>query len=162
MRAQRARKRRGFTLVEMLVVITLVGILAAAARPLVEVSQRRARETELRQALRGIRQAIDDYKRAADQGRIEQPPGASGYPPNLLALVDGVADQRASAASGRLYFLRRLPRDPFAPAELPAEQSWALRSHDSPPEAPSPGLDVFDVASRSTQRALDGSDYAQW
>ena len=58
-----------------------------------------------------VRDAIDAYKAAYDEGRIERRSGASGYPPALDALVKGVPD--ASDADGRrLYFLRRLPRDP--------------------------------------------------
>lgn len=152
---------RGFTLVEMVVVVAIVGALAAAAQPVVELSLRRSREIELRQALRALRAGIDAYKRAADEKRIELPSGASGYPPTLEALVEGVPELRAEKPR-KLYFMRRLPRDPFADASLPAARTWALRSHDSPPEAPAPGRDVFDVASRSDARALDGTRVADW
>ena len=152
--------RRGFTLVEMVVVVAIVGILAAAAHPVLELSQRRARELELRQALRTLRGAIDAYKRAADERRIQVAADASGYPPRLEVLVDGVPDLRAK--DKRLFFLRRLPRDPFADASLPAAQTWALRSYDSPPDAPAPGRDVFDVASRSDRVGLDGTRLHDW
>ena len=152
---------RGFTLIEMLVVVAIVGILAAAAQPVVELSLRRAREVELRQSLRSVRAAIDAYKRAADAKRIAVAADASGYPPSLEVLVDGVPDVRA-ADGKRLYFLRRLPRDPFADPALPAAQSWGLRSHDSPPDAPAPGRDVFDVHSTSERKGLDGSRLSEW
>jgi general secretion pathway protein G len=154
---------RGFTLVEMVVCVAIVAVLAAAAHPMVEMASRRAKETELRHALRSLRSAIDAYKQASDEGRIAKAADASGYPPTLAALVDGVP--RASAApddTRRLYFLRRLPRDPFADASLPAAQTWALRAYDSPPDAPRAGRDVFDVASRSQRRALDGTRIDQW
>jgi general secretion pathway protein G len=164
MSPQRLRSR-GFTLVEMLVVVALVGILSAAALPLVEHTVQRQREHALRRALRELRTGIDAYKQAVDEGRIARAADASGYPPTLLALVQGVPDAK-SAKPGegqkQLYFLRRLPRDPFAPPELPAEQTWALRSYGSPPDAPRAGVDVFDVASRSRQRALDGSWLKDW
>jgi general secretion pathway protein G len=151
---------RGFTLIEMVVVVAIVGVLAAAARPMLDLSLQRARELELRQALRTIRGAIDAYKRAADDKRITLDAEASGYPPSLQALVDGVVDARAP--DRRLYFLRRLPRDPFADPGLPAAQTWALRSYDSPPEAPAPGRDVFDVRSMSPRDGLDGTPLADW
>jgi general secretion pathway protein G len=154
---------RGFTLVEMVVCVAIVAVLAAAAHPMVELASRRAKETELRQALRSLRSAIDAYKQASDEGRVAKAADASGYPPTLAALVDGVP--RASATtddSRRLYFLRRLPRDPFADASLPAAQTWAVRAYDSPPDAPRAGRDVFDVASRSQRRALDGTRIDQW
>lgn len=145
----------------MVVVVAIVGILAAAAQPVVELGLRRSRELELRQSLRTLRAAIDAYKRAVDDKRIELPADASGYPPSLEVLVDGVPDVR-SAKARKLYFLRRLPRDPFADPALPAAQTWALRSHDSPPDAPAPGRDVFDVASRSERLGLDGTRLSDW
>lgn len=154
------QRQRGFTLVEMVVVVAIVGILAAAAHPVLALTQRRAKEIELRQALRSLREAIDAYKRAAEAGRIAVPADGSGYPPTLEALVQGVPDLRAPAQ--RHYFLRRLPRDPFADPSLPAARSWSLRSYDSPPDSPSPGRDVFDVQSQSEHVALDGTPVRQW
>ncbi|MBW8894435.1 MAG: general secretion pathway protein GspG, partial [Burkholderiales bacterium] len=69
----------------------------------------------------------------------------------------------AKSADGRkLYFLRRLPRDPFADNALPPEQTWGLRSADSPPDEPRAGRDVFDVYSRSERRAIDGTRLGDW
>jgi general secretion pathway protein G len=154
-------QRRGFTLVEMVVVVAIVGILAAAAQPVFELSLRRARELELRQSLRKLREAIDAYKLASDEKRIAVPADASGYPPSLETLVAGVADQRAPNDK-RIYFLRRLPRDPFADPELPAARTWGLRSYASPADAPAPGQDVFDVHSLSERVGLDGSRLSDW
>lgn len=152
---------RGFTLIEMLVVLAMLGVLAAAARPLLEVSAQRAREQELRQALRTLREGIDAYKHAAEAGAILQSPEDSGYPPSLAALVDGVVDAR-SANGRKMFFLRRLPRDPFADPSLPAAETWGLRAYDSPPGEPRAGRDVFDVFSRSERQALDGSRIKDW
>lgn len=154
-------RSRGFTLVEMLVVLAMLGVLASAARPLLELSVQRSREHELRQGLRTLREALDAYKRAAESGSIPLSPEDSGYPQKLQQLVDGVADAR-NPNGRKLYFLRRLPRDPFAPAELPAAETWGLRSYDSPPDDPRAGKDVFDVFSRSERRALDGSRLKDW
>lgn len=155
------RAARGFTLIEMLVVLAMLGVLVSAARPLLELSVQRAREAELRQALRTLRGALDAYKQAADAGSIAQSPEDSGYPPRLQLLVDGVADAK-SPNGRRIFFLRRLPRDPFADATLPAAETWALRAYDSPPDDPRPGRDVFDVYSRCDKRALDGSRLKDW
>ena len=152
---------RGFTLIEMLVVLAMLGVLAAAARPLLELSVQRAREQELRAGLRSLRGAIDAYKQAADAGRIAHSVDESGYPPTLQVLVDGVRDVK-SVEGRRLYFLRRLPRDPFADATLAPQQTWGLRAADTPPDEPRAGRDVFDVFSRSERRALDGTRVGDW
>ncbi|WP_286743296.1 type II secretion system protein [Aquabacterium sp. UBA2148] len=159
--AQRRSAHAGFTLIEMVVVVMIVGILASAAMPLAALNKRRGQEAELRQALRTLRMAIDEHKRAWDTGRIEKKADASGYPTSLDALVQGVPD--ASSPTGqRIYFLRRLPRDPFADPQLPAAQTWTTRSYASPPDAPAAGADVFDVASRTPGLGLDGQPYRQW
>jgi general secretion pathway protein G len=154
-------RARGFTLIEMLVVLAMMGVLASAARPLLELSVQRTREHELRQGLRTLREALDAYKRAVEAGSVALSPEDSGYPKNLQLLVDGVPDAR-SPNGRKLYFLRRLPRDPFAPPELPAADTWGLRAYDSAPDDPRPGKDVFDVYSRSERRALDGSRLRDW
>jgi len=155
-------RARGFTLIEMLVVVLIVGILASAALPLAELTQRRAKEAELRANLRTLRTAIDDYKKAWDDGRIEHQTQDTGYPPDLETLVKGVADVKSAKSGKRIYFLRRVPRDPFADPLLPAARTWGLRSYDSPPDAPQRGTDVYDVYSTSPGEGLDGVPYRQW
>ncbi len=158
--AQRSAAR-GFTLIEMVVVVAIVGILAAAAHPILALATRRQNEFALRQNLRLLRSGIDAYKQAVADGTVAAAADTSGYPPTLHTLVDGVPD--AHSPNGRkLYFLRRLPRDPLADPALPAEQTWGLRSYDSPPEAPQPGRDVFDVNSLSDGVGLDGTPYRDW
>jgi general secretion pathway protein G len=152
---------KGFTLIEMIVVVLIVSILASAAMPLMSLHKRRAQETELHDNLRTIRRAIDAYQQAYADGRIENKAGASGYPPTLMALVDGVTDIKSPQGS-RMYFLRRLPRDPFAAPDMPADATWGLRSYASPPDQAAPGDDVFDVYSLSAGTALDGSSYRSW
>lgn len=154
-------QQRGFTLIEMLVVLAILALLAGSARPLLEMSVQRSREHDLRAGLRTLRGAIDAYKKAAESGQIKSNADDSGYPPSLQALVAGVADARSSEDK-KIYFLRRLPRDPFADPALEPAASWGLRAADSPPDEPRAGKDVFDVYSRSERRALDGSRYRDW
>jgi general secretion pathway protein G len=155
-------RARGFTLIELVVTVAIVGVLASVAVPLVELNAQRAREHELRSALRQIRSALDEYKRASDEGRIERRVGASGYPRSLDELVQGVPDVK-SPTPAKLFFLRRLPRDPFSPErDASATQSWGIRSYGSPPDAPVQGEDVYDVYSRSERVGLNGQPYREW
>lgn len=153
---------RGFTLIELVITLAIVGLLATAAMPLAQVVAKREKETELRAALRDIRTALDAYRTAALTGHIKQELGATGYPPDLKSLYAGVEDQ-ASEKKVNLYFLRRIPRDPFFPdAHVAAEETWGLRSYQSPPDDPQPGDDVFDVYSLAPGSGLNGVRYREW
>ena len=155
-------KQRGFTLVELLLCVALVGVLASMAMPLAELTVRRHQEAELRRSLREIREAIDAYKRAADEGRIDRASDRSGYPASLSSLVEGVRD-KTQPQGPRIFFLRRIPRDPLAvEARGPAEATWALRSYTSAADDFRGGPDVYDVRSQSTRIGLNGVPYAQW
>jgi general secretion pathway protein G len=153
-------KARGFTIIELLVVLLVLGVLSAAAYPMAELMVQRDREQELKRALWEIRDAIDAYKRAVDAGQAPKSAQGSGYPPNLEALTQGVPDAAGSRSAP--YFLRRVPRDPFADPSLPAAQSWGLRSYLSPPDNPQPGADVYDVYSTSERTGLNGLPLRQW
>jgi general secretion pathway protein G len=146
---------KGFTLIELLITVTILALLASVALPLAEVAVQRSKEAELRHALRDIREAIDAYKRATEDGRIERQADASGYPPTLAALADGVADKRKTDGT-KLYFLRRVPADPLTGEE------WGLRSYESRADEPKAGKDVFDVYSRSEDIGLNGVPYKKW
>lgn len=157
-----APESRGFTLLELLITVGILSVVATVALPLAEISVQRNKEVELKRSLRQIREGIDSYKRAVEDGRIERKMGAAGYPPTLQALVEGITDAR-SPDSAKLYFLRRIPRDPFArDASLPPEQTWGQRSHGSPADHPQSGDDVFDVYSLSRGLGLNGVPHKEW
>jgi general secretion pathway protein G len=155
-------RRRGFTLIELVVTLAVIALLATAAMPLAQVVAQREKESELRAALREIRSAIDAYKQASSTGHIQLEVDASGYPPDLKSLYEGVEDA-ASEKKVKIYFLRRIPRDPLFPdATAAAEETWGLRSYASPPDDPQPGDDVFDVHSLATGKGLNGVPYRDW
>lgn len=156
------RRRAGFSLIELLITLALIGVLAGLVSPVAQTLIQRGRERELTRSLLEIRRAIDDYKRASDEGRIAKPAGASGYPASLSLLVAGVVDLR-DPLRGKLYFLRRLPRDPLQADTAGApEASWGKRSYASDAEQPQEGADVYDVYALSGQVGLNGVPYGQW
>ena len=159
---RKTRATQGFTLIELVVAVAIVGVLAWMTVPLLEVAMQRQKEAELRLALRQIRGALDAYRQAVVEKRVEAAADASGYPPTLERLVEGVPDI-TKPDRRPIYFLRRLPRDPFAgDSNASAGDTWGKRSYASAPDEPKEGDDVFDVYSRSEKVGLNGVRYREW
>lgn len=157
------QNRRGFTLLEIIIVITILSILTAAAIPMVRNSVKRQREEDLRVALRQLRQAIDRYKEFHDRTNGGAIPlewkTQSGYPKELQLLVDGfIPANVVGTSAAKVRFLRRLPEDPMT-----GNTEWGMRSYKDDADATSwGGEDVFDVHSKSDGTALNGTKYKDW
>lgn len=156
------RSPSGFTLMELLVTVAIVMVLASITLPFAELAVKRNHEQQLRGALWQIREALDAYKKAADDGRIAVDADGAGYPKTLEILVTGVEDIK-DPKKRTLYFLRRIPRDPFNLDEsLPTEKTWGIRSYSSAPDSPEEGDNVFDIYSLSKETGINGVPYKDW
>jgi general secretion pathway protein G len=146
----------GFTLIELIITVTVIGILAGLAVPLARNSIQREKEFALRQILRDMRTAIDKYKDLSDRGFIQVKLGTEGYPESLEVLVEGV--QMVGAVDKKLKFLRRIPIDPMTNST-----QWGLRAYQDDPKMSSwGGQNVFDIYTKSDGIALDGTKYKDW
>jgi general secretion pathway protein G len=152
---------RGFTLIEMIVVVVIVSILAAVAIPMVETSVKRHKEIELRRALRTIRTAIDEYKKFVEENKIQVDEDTYNYPPTLDILVEGLEYRDKKNEEKIQKFLRRIPKDPMNNAY---DWEWGLRSYqDDFDEYDSwGGENVYDVYTKSERKALDSTYYKEW
>jgi general secretion pathway protein G len=156
-RKQVRSRQRGLTLIELIVAFTILLLLTTMSVPLARYKVRRDKERELRIALVEMRGAIDNYKDAADRGEIGPlKVEADGYPETLEMLVEGV--KKAGQVDKKIKFLRRIPKDPFT-----NNTDWGKRSWQDDPKSTSwGGQNVFDVFSKTTERARDGTSYAEW
>lgn len=153
-------QKKGFTLTEMLVTVTILAILAAAVIPLAKTSVKREKEIELRRNLRMIREALDAYKKLVDEKKIESEEDTEGYPPDLETLIKGVEfkGEEEESETKIIKFLRRIPKDPMTNS-----YEWGLRSYQDDPDSEDwGGENVYDVYTKSQATALDGTKYKDW
>ena len=147
------RPDSGLTLVELIITVAIVSILAGAAVPMAKFEVKRQKERELRRDLWEMRDAIDHYYDAAVKGAFQTKADSLNYPPDLDTLVDGVDVQ-----TKHVRFLRKIPIDPMT-----GTADWDLKSNQDDADSDSwGGQNVFDVHSKSTGTALDGSKYNTW
>lgn len=152
-----SRYSAGLTLIELLVAMTILSVLATGILPLSQMTYKRTRELELRQNLRVIRKALDQYKQLVDEKSIKVQASSSGYPESLEILVTGVAVE-SGPVPVTMKFLRRIPKDPMT-----EDGEWGLRSYSDDSQSDIwGGQDVYDVYSKSDKQALDGSEYKDW
>lgn len=153
----------GFSLLEMVVTLTILSVLAGASYPLLRNAVKREREIELRDSLREIRQAIDAYKRFSDISGGSAIPiqyrTKTGYPKELKILAEGFVPANVVGTEGaKVRFLRRLPEDPMTD-----DEEWGYRSSQDGPDSTSwGGDDIFDVYTKSDGTALNGTKYREW
>eukprot|EP01137_Pigoraptor_chileana_P015453 Opistho-2@71395 len=156
MLSNKSRSLNGFSLIELLITLAILAVLASVTIPMMEMTVKRTQEQELKTALRNIREAIDAYKQASNEGRITKSMEESGYPKNLEMLVEGVTDAK-DIKKGKIYFMRRIPADPMNDSG-----EWGLRSYKSTAGEPKPGNDIFDIYSLSTDIGMNGLPYNEW
>jgi general secretion pathway protein G len=152
------RSARGFTFIELVIVVAVMMVIASAAMPLARVSIKRQREAELHRALREMRTAIDKYKDAADRNVIAPGQfGSENYPTDLQTLVDGVPFMNDQ--TGRKFkVLRQILPDPIT-----GKVEWGLRSYQDDPKSMTwGGQNIYNVYSKAEGKALDGTLYKDW
>ncbi len=157
-----SRKIAGFTLIELLVALVLLALLVTSSAPLMQLTAKRNKEQELKKSLWQIRDAIDAYKQAADDGLIKKSADQSGYPASLQLLVSGVENIQ-DPKKRKIFFMRNIPRDPFATdTNASAEETWGKRSYSSSFDQPEEGDDVYDIYSLSREIGINQQAYGEW
>jgi len=149
---------KGFTLLEMLIVVLIISVLAAVAIPMVETSLKHEKEIQLRRSLRILRTAIDDYKAFVEKNKIKLDEDTYNYPETLEMLVEGLEYEDKDGEERVQKFLRRIPIDPMT-----SSYEWGMRSYQDEHDAETwGGENVWDVYTKSERTALDGTKYKEW
>jgi general secretion pathway protein G len=191
-RQRRPAWSKGFSLMEIVIVLFIVSALAAIAAPYARKSFQREKELELRETLRTVRTAIDkfhaDWEKSLDNKQAPKaaaspvaaeppapkfPASGNGYPLSLQILVDGV--DKPKGKGERIRYLRSLPVNPFAPRAAPLDKQWSFVSSGSGggqiatssygetlAEAQRKEKDIYDLHAMTPEVALDGTRYADW
>ncbi len=153
-----AQRAAGFSLLELIITLSILSILVASVVPLTRNNIKRQREYELKQTLREIRQGIDHYKVDCERGAVgplDRKVNDECYPPSLETLVEGITPPNTTR---KIRYLRRTPRDPMT-----GKEEWGVRSiQDDPKSDSTDGKNVYDVYSKSSETALNGSKYKDW
>ncbi len=153
-----AQRAAGFSLLELIITLSILSILVASVVPLTRNNIKRQREYELKQTLREIRQGIDRYKVDCERGAVgplDRKVNDECYPPSLETLVEGITPPNTTR---KIRYLRRTPRDPMT-----GKEEWGVRSiQDDPKSDSTDGKNVYDVYSKSSETALNGSKYKDW
>ncbi|MCK5057440.1 MAG: type II secretion system protein [Candidatus Aminicenantes bacterium] len=151
-------RTRGFSLIELLIVVLIISILALVAIPMVETSVKREKEIQLRRNLRTIITAIDEYRKFIIKNKIEHDEDTYGYPETLETLIDGIEYEDKQGEDRIQKFLRKIPVDPMTNS-----YEWGLRSYQDKRDSTSwSGDNVYDVYTKSERKALDGTYYKGW
>lgn len=153
-----ARNQKGFTIIEMITVVVIISILAAAALPIAETALRREQELELRRALREMRQAIDEFHKFVEENKIEADEDTYGFPTEMKQLVEGIEYRDKDNKRRIRKFLRKIPFNPIT-----HDNEWGFRSYQDKPESRSwGGENIWDVYCDTYRKALDGTYYKDW
>lgn len=148
------KQSHGFSLLEMLTVVTILMVLSSAVVPIIQKHVHCQKELQLRRNLRSMREAIDLYKKYADNGEIPNISDNYGYPESLEILVNGVIKHDGL----RIRFLRKIPIDPMT-----KKATWGLRSiHNKLTDLTWSGDNVYDIYSLSNNIGTDNIPYRYW
>ncbi|MEN8152721.1 MAG: prepilin-type N-terminal cleavage/methylation domain-containing protein [Acidobacteriota bacterium] len=149
---------RGFTIIELIIVIAIISTLAVVAVPVIETSVKREKEIQLRRSLRMIRSAIDEYKKFVGKNKIKTSDDSYGYPEELDILVEGIEYRDKKNNPKIKKFLRKIPMDPMT-----GSLDWGLKAYqDKKNSSHWGGENIWDIYSKSGKKALDGTYYKDW
>ena len=155
---QHWHKDEGFTLIELIIVVIIITVLASVAIPMAETTIKREKEIRLGRNLRTIRMALDEYRDFVEKNKIELDDDQYGFPKKLEELVEGIEYRDKKNNLKIKKFLRRIPIDPETNS-----LDWGLISYQDKPDSRRwGGENIWDIYTKSEQKALDGTYYKEW